>query len=663
MSSIKSLVGLVFCFTGELKTMSRSDVVDTVKFLGGGVVAHPSSDTDHVVLGVKPGLSKLRVTKNLGVSTLDEKQFLRILVDCSLGRGLDDNILTKLEVGLIQYDSVAFDGHEETSAVANRSEPASRLWTMRHAPRSLGEICGNQSHIEKLQQWLRHWPSNLKSAFKQPGQYGMALFRAVLITGPPGIGKTMAAHMVAHVEGYTAVEFNASDTRSKKLVENALNVTNMSLDVFLGGSRDDSVPAGRTMIIMDEVDGMSAGDPGGIGALNSLIKKTKVPIICIANDRAAQKLKPLLSTTFSLPFQRPSVQAIRLRLMDITLRERMTIPASVAEQIVRDSQCDVRQVLNMLSFWRLSNRRMTSEEGKELPVGFSAKMNEKSKIMSPFDITAKLLGPYLFSSTALESLGEKMDYYFQDHFFVPLFMQENYLKTEATQLQRCDGPVQQQLKSLELMDAAASSMSDGDLVDAFIHGSEQHWSLMPFHSICSTVRPAFLQHGVISGRPSNNSPLSFPQWFGHNSKQMRLSRNLDDIHTRMRLQAMADKVDIRQWYIPALFPYLVRPLIDVGSNAVGQVIEKLDVYYLSRDSWDTIVELGVDTKREAIVLKQISSATKTSFTKRYKALRHPISFHRASDPGVMSQQVAGSNVPDIEEAFDVSIDHGLACGS
>jgi replication factor C subunit 1 len=29
---------------------------------------------------------------------------------------------------------------------------------------------------------------------------------------------------------------------------------------------------------MDEVDGMSAGDRGGVGALNVLIKKTKVSI-------------------------------------------------------------------------------------------------------------------------------------------------------------------------------------------------------------------------------------------------------------------------------------------------------------------------------------------------------------------------------------------------
>jgi replication factor C subunit 1 len=70
---------------------------------------------------------------------------------------------------------------------------------------------------------------------------------------------------------------------------------------------------------MDEVDGMSAGDRGGVGALNALIKKSKVtsldirgiviessqiPIICIANDRSAQKMKPLWSSTFSLAFRK-----------------------------------------------------------------------------------------------------------------------------------------------------------------------------------------------------------------------------------------------------------------------------------------------------------------------------------------------------------------------
>lgn len=77
----------------------------------------------------------------------------------------------------------------------------------------------------------------------------------------------------------------------------------------------------RSCLIMDEVDGMSAGDRGGLGALVALIKKTKVrsvqtsfassilicvqiPIICIANDKNTPKMKSLVNVAYNLPFRR-----------------------------------------------------------------------------------------------------------------------------------------------------------------------------------------------------------------------------------------------------------------------------------------------------------------------------------------------------------------------
>ena len=41
----------------------------------------------------------------------------------------------------------------------------------------------------------------------------------------------------------------------------------------------------KSVIIMDEVDGVGAGDRGGIAALIKVIKSSKTPIICICNDR------------------------------------------------------------------------------------------------------------------------------------------------------------------------------------------------------------------------------------------------------------------------------------------------------------------------------------------------------------------------------------------
>lgn len=48
-------------------------------------------------------------------------------------------------------------------------------------------------------------------------------------------------------------------------------------------------------------------------------------------------------------------------------------------------------------------------------------------------------------------------------------VKENYLKTQPAKVRNLDGPPKI-LKQLELMDKAASSISDGDLVDALIHG-------------------------------------------------------------------------------------------------------------------------------------------------------------------------------------------------
>jgi replication factor C subunit 1 len=47
------------------------------------------------------------------------------------------------------------------------------------------------------------------------GKYDTSGFRAALISGPPGIGKTTSAHLVAKKCGFEAIEMNASDARNK----------------------------------------------------------------------------------------------------------------------------------------------------------------------------------------------------------------------------------------------------------------------------------------------------------------------------------------------------------------------------------------------------------------------------------------------------------------
>lgn len=132
------------------------------------------------------------------------------------------------------------------------------------------------------------------------------------------------------------------------------------------------------------------------------------------------------------------------------------------------------------------------------------------------------MGPYLFSSTARETLGDKIELYFHDFSFVPLFVQENYLKFEPARLRQVSNAREKSIKHLRLMDKAASSISDADLVDALIHGPEQHWSLMPLHAVTSTVRPASFLYGNGGGFHGPNA-VSFPQCVPSRPSDLMLS--------------------------------------------------------------------------------------------------------------------------------------------
>lgn len=90
--------------------------------------------------------------------------------------------------------------------------------------------------------------------------------------------------------------------------------------------------------------------------------------------------------------------------------------------------------------------------------------------MKPFDIAASLLSGALFAPDSKSTLNDKIELYFNDHDFAPLMIQENYLKTNPQLTRNYSSGKEQNLKQLELIDRAASSISDGDLADRMIHG-------------------------------------------------------------------------------------------------------------------------------------------------------------------------------------------------
>ena len=137
----------------------------------------------------------------------------------------------------------------------------------------------HSEHYQALVDWIK------KPAPRSPC--------VVFLYGPPGVGKTTLAHRVVNDAGLRAVECNASQFRHKaamsELIEPLLNSANVS-DFFR--------PEGhRAMgIILDEIDGMSAGDRGGLTELVRILKDYHGPnaIICISNEWQEKRYQPLM---------------------------------------------------------------------------------------------------------------------------------------------------------------------------------------------------------------------------------------------------------------------------------------------------------------------------------------------------------------------------------
>jgi replication factor C subunit 1 len=533
------LAGLTFVFTGVLDTLEREQGQNLVRSYGGKVTSGPSSKTSYIVLGNEAGPKKLETIAKLKLKTINEDGLFELIKKLPANGGdskaaekhaekkeKEEKAIRDAAADMERADMEAAKAKAKAKMTMSAKQGGkgipsasprlpqsptvdSRLWTDKYAPSTISMVCGNKGQVEKLQNWLRKWHNNAKYSFKKAGPDGSGVFRAAMIHGPPGIGKTTAAHLVAKLEGFDIVESNASDTRSKKLVEEGLRGvldTTSLLGYFTGDGKKVEASKRKLVLIMDEVDGMSAGDRGGVGALAAVAKKTSVPMILICNERRLPKMKPFDFVTWDLPFRRPTADMIRARLMTICYREGMKLPAPVLDALIEGSHSDIRQIINMISATKLDKQTLDFSDSKAM-----SKAWEKHVVLKPWDIVSKILRPQMFAPSSTSTLNEKIELYFNDHEFSHLMLQENYLKTTPSLVTAYSGR-ERNLKLLELADKAASSISDGDLVDRMIHGTQQQWSLMPTHAVFSFVRPASYMYGNFGER------VGFVSWLGQNSK-------------------------------------------------------------------------------------------------------------------------------------------------
>jgi replication factor C subunit 1 len=465
-------------------------------------------------------------------SVIKSEYKLYIGSECNDGRSIKESWkyrqAVKLGIPIIPIAQHAALSEESKATGCSTKE----LLVNKYKPASVSDIIGHKEQINQITEWLLGWNSGYPDK------------RGILITGPPGIGKTTCAHLIAEEAGYKVKEYNASDTRSISVLKGM---------IALGMRR-----LVKEVIIMDELDGLS--ERGGVGEIAAILKKTSVPIICIANDKPP-KLKPIINACLDIKFNRPVKSTISGAILKIAKKEGIDIGREALETMCEKSGNDIRSILNSLEFYG-SDVSATKDANQRLNM---------------FSATQRLIGNKTLT------FDEAADIVFVDYGMIPLMVQEGYIASSR--------------KSLDDVVAAAEFISVADLMDKYIH-QKQDWTLLP-HYVQNVVAAA----RVVSGP----APFQiFPQWLGKNSKRLRRRRIVDDLSTKVFTAA----VDFRLDYADAIQQILLEPLI-TGAATSKNTIQTMDSLRLTRDDlMDSLQELLINPI-------ELPTKTKTAFTREY----------------------------------------------
>ncbi|NXP55646.1 RFC1 factor, partial [Heliornis fulica] len=499
---------------------------------------------------------------------------------------------------------------EASISEAGEGEAESLLWVDKYRPVSLKAIIGQQgeqSCANKLLRWLRNWHKNdledgQAKTNKAGGKDDGTGFKAALLSGPPGVGKTTTASLVCKELGYSYVELNASDTRSKNSLKEVVaeSLNNTSIKGFCSGT--SSSVSGKHVLIMDEVDGMAGNeDRGGIQELIGLIRHTKIPIICMCNDRNHPKMRSLVHYCFDLRFQRPRLEQIKGAMMSIAFKEGLKIPPPAMQEIILAANQDIRQVLHNLNMWCAKDKSLTYDEAKT-----DASRAKKDIKLGPFDVVRKVFAAGEEASRM--SLIDKSDLFFHDYSLAPLFVQENYVHVKPA---AAGGNLK---KHLVLLSRAADSICDGDIVDRQIR-SKQNWNLLPTQAIYASVLPGELMRGYMTQFPV------FPSWLGKFSSTGKHDRVTQELAMHMSLRTQMCKRTVNMEYLSYLRDALVQPLKDFGADGVQAAITLMDSYCLMKEDFDSIMEISMWGGKPSPFSK-LDPKVKAAFTRAYNREAH-----------------------------------------
>lgn len=267
---------------------------------------------------------------------------------------------------------------------SNRPKKA-MLWTEKYRARNFVDLVGDDFTNRQVLRWLKHWDPIVfphaaktkpaaairKQQQSQQQEEEKPHKKILMLTGPPGLGKTTLAHVCARQAGYEVLEINASDDRSRDVVKGRIR-TSLGTESVKTVEHAKTKPGEKAKVarpvcvVVDEVDGVTTGSgaSGEGGFVKSLIdlvmtdqknssartastsssrKKNKKgddfrqmrPLILICNDVYHPSLRPLRQSGLAevIRIGKPSVDAVVNRLRAVFEKEGIPCERDAARRL------------------------------------------------------------------------------------------------------------------------------------------------------------------------------------------------------------------------------------------------------------------------------------------------------------------------------------------
>ena len=335
------------------------------------------------------------------------------------------------------------------------------LWVEKYRPDSLNSIYGNFNNIKKIKNWINNFKSKVTNT--KP---------ALLIIGPPGIGKTTTAKCILNNYGYDTLEFNASDIRAQKNIREKLSKILTSSNINILIDKKNKTKA----IIMDEIDGMISGDRGGITEFISIICPNKKkgrkkkdeqntlphlnPFICISNKNNEKKINDLKKYCETIYFEKPSFNDMKKLIIEISIKEDLEIDSETINTIINKSQFDFRRVLGILQ-----EIQRTSKNNLMINHDTLSLYDIKDIDYSLNESLDKIFNNYINCKNCLK-------FYTIDKNLIPLIIHENSIKhIFDSKNSKIDNK-----SKIEAYSNILDCLSLGDKIDKNMYG-DQNWDL------------------------------------------------------------------------------------------------------------------------------------------------------------------------------------------